>query len=95
MTQSIPTIAAITPAPTEQRRQQLTQAAQAFEAIFLRQMLGAMRAAKLSDDPLSNAASDQFREMGDARLADNLSQQGFGIATMLLKQFSHEGEGHG
>ncbi|MEQ1508912.1 MAG: rod-binding protein [Sphingopyxis sp.] len=95
MTQSISTIAVISPTPTGQRRQQLTQQAQAFEAIFLRQMLGAMRSAKLSDDPLSNAASDQFREMGDARLADSLSKQGFGIAAMLLNQFSHEGEDHG
>lgn len=51
-------------------------------------MLSAMRDAKLADDPLANAASDQFRDMGDAGLADSLSSQGFGIARMLLQQFT-------
>ncbi|MEQ1689153.1 MAG: rod-binding protein [Sphingopyxis sp.] len=95
MTVALQPTAGATSAAPNPRRQQLTEAAQAFEAIFLRQMLGAMRAAKLSDDPLSNAASDQFREMGDANLADQLSQQGFGIAEMLLRQFAPEGSDNG
>ncbi|MEQ1725286.1 MAG: rod-binding protein [Sphingopyxis sp.] len=95
MTAAVQPSVGVTSAALPPRRQQLTEAAQAFEAIFLRQMLGAMRAAKLTDDPLSNAASDQFREMSDARLADSLSQQGFGIAEMLLQQFAPEGPDNG
>ena len=71
-----------------QRRQELRQAAQAFEAVFIRQLLGSMRSAKLSDDMLSSQATDQFRDMADSRLADTMSQRGtFGIADMLVAQF--------
>jgi flagellar protein FlgJ len=69
-------------------REQLRQAAQAFEAVFLRQLIGSMRQARLADDPFSSRATEQFQEMSDARLADSMSQQGsFGIAEMLLAQF--------
>ena len=71
-----------------QRRQELRQAAQAFEAVFVRQLLGSMRSAKLADDMFGSQATDQFRDMADARLADTMSQQGtFGIAEMLVAQF--------
>jgi flagellar protein FlgJ len=71
-------------------RAQLRAAAQQFEAVFLRQMIGSMRQAKLADDPLDSAATDQFRDMADARLADSMSRQGvFGIAQMLIQQFEH------
>ncbi len=69
-------------------REQLRQAAQAFEAVFLRQLIGSMRQAKLAEDPFSSRATEQFREMSDASLADSMSTQGtFGIADMLLAQF--------
>ena len=69
---------------------QLRQAAQAFEAIFLRQMIGSMRQAKLSDDMLGSTAGDQFQEMADANLADSMAaQRRFGIADMLVRQFTH------
>ena len=75
-------------AATSQRRQELRQAAQAFEAVFVRQLLGSMRSAKLADDMFSSQATDQFRDMADARLADSMSQRGtFGIADMLVAQF--------
>jgi flagellar protein FlgJ len=71
-----------------QRRQELRQAAQAFEAVFVRQLLGSMRSAKLADDMFSSQATDQFRDMADSRLADTMSQRGtFGIANMLVAQF--------
>jgi len=81
-----------TPAPggeaNAQRRQELRQAAQAFEAVFVRQLLGSMRSAKLADDMFGSQATDQFRDMADARLADTMSQRGtFGIADMLVAQF--------
>ena len=73
---------------TTQRRQELRQAAQAFEAVFVRQLLGSMRSAKLADDMFGSQATDQFRDMADARLADTMSQRGtFGIADMLVAQF--------
>lgn len=66
----------------------LRQAAQAFEAVFLRQMIGSMRSASLGEDLLGNDAGDQFRDLADARMADDMAQQqSFGIADLLLKQF--------
>jgi peptidoglycan hydrolase FlgJ len=74
--------------PAASRQDQLRTAAQAFEAVFLRQLIGSMRSAKLADDPFGSQASEQFRDMSDARLADQMSHQGsFGIAQMLLNQF--------
>ncbi len=70
------------------KRAQLETAAKAFEAVFLRQMIGSMRQARLGDDLFGSQATEQFREMGDARLADDMADKGgFGIADMLLKQF--------
>jgi flagellar protein FlgJ len=72
----------------DRQREQLRTAAQAFEAVFLRQMIGSMRQAHLAEDAFGSQATDQFREMSDARLADQMSHQGaFGIAQMLLAQF--------
>jgi len=74
--------------PAAQRRQELRQAAQAFEAVFIRQLLGSMRSTKLADDMFGSQATDQFRDMADSRLADTMSQRGtFGIADMLVAQF--------
>jgi flagellar protein FlgJ len=70
------------------RRQELRQAAQAFEAVFIRQLIGSMRNARLADDMFGSQATEQFRDMADARLADSMSQQGtFGIAELLTAQF--------
>jgi len=72
------------------RQSELRTAAQAFEAVFLRQVIGSMRQARLADDPFGSQATEQFRDMADARLADEMSHQGsFGIAQMLLAQFEH------
>ena len=79
-------------APADDRRTELRQAAQAFEAVFLRQMIGSMRQARLAEDPFSSRATEQFTEMSDAQLADSMSRQGsFGIAEMLLAQFERGG----
>ena len=70
------------------KRAQMESAAKAFEAVFLRQMIGSMRQAKLGDELFGSQASEQFREMGDARLADDMAAKGgFGIAELLLSQF--------
>ena len=73
-----------------EKREQLKAAAQQFEAVFLRQMIGSMRQASLAKDDLLSGgqAAEQFRDMSDAKLADSMSQKGsFGIAELLLKQF--------
>ncbi len=77
------------PQPTSKQKQ-LQQAAQSFEAVFLRQMIGSMRQAKLADDDLlgGGSAADQFRDLYDGHVADSMaSKGGFGIAAMLRKQF--------
>ena len=71
-----------------QRRQELRQAAQAFEAVFIRQLIGSMRNARLAEDMFGSQATEQFRDMADGRLADSMAQQGtFGIADLLTAQF--------
>ena len=81
--------AATTPDPaTPARKAELAKAAQAFEAVFLRQMIGSMRHATLADDAFGSSASNPFRDMQDARLAESMAEKSaFGIAEMLLKQF--------
>ena len=70
------------------QRNALRTAARQFEAVFLRQLIGSMRQAHLADDMFSSQATEQFRDMSDANLADAMSHQGvFGIAQLLLAQF--------
>ena len=70
------------------RTQELRQAAQAFEAVFIRQLIGSMRNARLAADMIGSQATEHFRDMADARIADSMSQQGtFGIADLLTAQF--------
>ena len=71
-----------------QSKDDLRSAAKAFEAIFLRQMIGTMRSASLAEDMFSNQATEQFRDMQDAKMADAMAGNSkFGIAELLLKQF--------
>jgi flagellar protein FlgJ len=86
--QAPPTSLAAQGPDTAAQRNALRAAAQQFEAVFLRQLIGSMRSAHLSEDPLSSQATEQFRDMSDANLADAMSHQSvFGIAQMLLAQF--------
>jgi flagellar protein FlgJ len=83
-----------TGAGSDRRQTEMRQAAQAFEAIFLRQMLGSMRQAKLADDVFGSSATDQFRDMADGELANSMARQGgFGIADMLVNQFTRRSGG--
>ena len=78
------------PQATAEKHEQLKVAAQAFEAVFLRQMIGSMRQASLGDELFGSNATEQFRDMSDAKLADSMAEKGsFGIAEMLLGQFGH------
>ena len=66
----------------------LRKAAQAFEAVFLRQMIGSMRSASLGEGMTDSSATEQFRTMGDSKLADSMAQHGaLHIADMLVKQY--------
>lgn len=66
----------------------LAEAARGFEQIFLRQMISAMRAGSLGDALFGSQGEDQFRELFDARMAENLSGQGggLGIGALLVQQ---------
>lgn len=79
-------------------QQKLEQAAQAFEAIFVRNMIEAMRQSSLGDDLMGNSGGDQFRDMMDDRIADEMTQtngpgnegpenKGLGIADLLIAQW--------
>lgn len=69
-------------------RADLAKAAEQFEAIFLRQMMGAMRSASLAEGLTDSSATDQFRDMADSRTADSMAKTGsLGIAELLLSQF--------
>ena len=73
---------------TQAQRAALRTAAQQFEAVFLRQMIGSMRSAGLGDGIFDSEATQQFQEMSDAKTADVMAEKGaFGIADLLVKQY--------
>lgn len=77
-----------TPAPGSDRAR-LSAAAKQFEAIFVRQLLSAARAAKLGDDAFGGSGVDTFREMQDARFADIASESGaLGLAKSIEAQLA-------
>ncbi|RHW18594.1 hypothetical protein D1610_08540 [Sphingomonas gilva] len=48
-----------------------------------------MRASSLGDDILGSQATEQFRELADARTAEGMAATGaLGIADMLIAQFA-------
>lgn len=66
----------------------LRKAAEAFEAVILRQLMASMRQAKLGSDIFGSSATDNFREMADAKTADSIAaMRQFGIADMVERQF--------
>lgn len=66
----------------------LRKAAEAFEAVILRQLMASMRQAKLGDDIFGSSATDNFREMADSKTADSIAaMRQFGIADMVEAQF--------
>ncbi len=67
----------------------LRKAAEAFEAVFLRQIIGTMRAAKLADPMFGSSATDSFRELADKNTADAIAERGaFGLSAIIEKQLS-------
>lgn len=80
--------AASAPSGANPNKEALEKAAQQFEAIFLRQMIGAMRSSSMGEGITDSSATEQFRDMADARTADSMATKGsLGIAELLLKQF--------
>jgi peptidoglycan hydrolase FlgJ len=88
MIQALPTLAAATPADKAQAdKAKLKTAAQQFEAVFLRQMIGSMRQASLGDGMFDSQATQQFQDMADSKTADAMSQKGvLHLADLLEKQ---------
>lgn len=75
------------------RENHLRQAAQQFEAIFMRQMLKEMRKVDAlldsKDNPFSSDAGRMMQGLYDDALCDSLvKQQSMGIAELLVKQLS-------
>jgi flagellar protein FlgJ len=67
---------------------QLQKVAKQFEAIFLRQMIGTMRQSGGGEGIFDSSATEQFRDMSDARTADTMADKGaLSIAEMLLRQY--------
>jgi peptidoglycan hydrolase FlgJ len=68
---------------------ELRKAAEAFEAVILRQLIGSMRSAKLADEMFGSNATSQFRELADARTAESMAtMRQFGIAALVEKQLT-------
>lgn len=77
----------------ESPQEALEQAAALFETHFLKTVLKHMRdatdALAAEDSPFSSDTQRFYRELGDEQLAQRLSGQNqFGLAQMLVKQFS-------
>lgn len=73
-------------APPE--RSDLREAAQAFEAIFVRRLLASARAGSLAEQtPFSGHGLDQFTAMRDEHVADIAARSGgFGLAAQIEQQ---------
>ncbi len=57
-----------------------------FEAIFVRQMLSTMRTPSLGEGLFDGQGTEQFRDMQDSMLAENMADKGvFGIAQLLTR----------
>ena len=73
------------------RRSSLEEVAQQFEAIFVNELMKASRAAKLSDDILSNSGTQPFLEMMDQEFSQTISKRNsLGIAEALVQQFERK-----
>ena len=80
---------AAAPAPASPELAKLKKAAQAFEAVFVRQLIGSMRSAGGEGEGLFDSeATKQFQDMADSKTADAMAQKGaLHIADMLVKQY--------
>ncbi len=73
------------------RRASLEEVAQQFEAIFVNELMKTSRAAKLSEDILSNSGTQPFLEMMDQEFSQTISiRNSLGIAEALVQQFERK-----
>ena len=73
------------------RRASLEEVAQQFEAIFVNELMKTSRAAKLSDDILSNSGTQPFLEMMDQECSQTISKRNRrGSAEALVQQFERK-----
>lgn len=71
------------------QRAELREAAQAFEAILLRQMLSSARSTDFGGNDLFENSDDTFTQMRDERFADIASQSGqLGFADAIERQLA-------
>jgi len=69
--------ASLTPETLTPERRELREAAQGFEAIMVRRMLAAARAASFAEDtPLTGGGMQQFTAMRDEHLAEIVAGSG-------------------
>lgn len=79
--------------PTSDAKNQAEKMAADFEAIFARQMLSAMRTSSLSEGLFDGQGLEQFRDMQDSMLAENMANKGiFGIANLLTRHVENNVE---
>ena len=73
------------------RKASLEEVAQQFEAIFVNELMKSSRAAKLSDDILSNSGTQRFLEMMDQEFSQMISKRNsLGIAEAHVQQFERK-----
>ncbi len=73
-------------------RENLQAAGERFEAIFTKMMLSSMRKAKLADSLFESQALDQFRDMADDKLAQNMASHApIGIGKAMTDFLSRAG----
>lgn len=72
----------------EQKKEQLREATQAFEGLFLQQVMKTARETKLGEDLFGNSGVETMQGMLDEKLSQIGSQSsGLGIGAALYKQF--------
>ncbi|MBU2869982.1 flagellar assembly peptidoglycan hydrolase FlgJ [Colwellia sp. E2M01] len=74
----------------ESKKEALTEAAQQFEAIFMRMLLSSMRKAQEvleSDSPFNSQSTKFYRDMHDQQMAVELSSNGsLGLTDLIVRQ---------
>src|SRR5947207_1620906 len=66
----------------------LTAAASQFEALFVQNLLKAMREALPQDGPMSSDSMRAYTGMFDAQLAQEIAKRGLGLGKMLERQLA-------
>jgi flagellar protein FlgJ len=76
------------------KKEALTEAAQQFEAIFMKMLLSSMRKAQEvleSDSPLNSESTKFYRDMHDQQMAVELSSNGsLGLTDLIVRQLGGE-----